>query len=89
MTSKVKFVYVTRTIDPKTRIHYLDAIDENGQHWMAEMSHKEEPWLCFTDVWKKDVQVDFMDKKPLMVNGLMLIVGLQLILICLWVAKYG
>ena len=28
MTSKVKFVYVTRTIDPKTRIHYLDAIDE-------------------------------------------------------------
>ena len=40
--NKVKFVYVTRTIDPKTRIHYLDAIDENGQHWMAEMSHKEE-----------------------------------------------
>lgn len=59
MTSKVKFVYVTRTIDPKTRIHYLDAIDENGQHWMAEMSHKEEPWLCFTDNWKKDLQVPY------------------------------
>jgi hypothetical protein len=59
MTSKVKFVYVTRTIDPKTRIHYLDAIDENGQHWMAEMSHKEEPWLCFTDQWKKDLQVPY------------------------------
>ena len=53
MNKQVKFVSVTRTIDPKTRIHYLDAIDENGQHWMAEMSHQVEKWLVFTGVWKK------------------------------------
>jgi hypothetical protein len=70
MTSKVKFVSITRTIDPKTRIHYLDAIDENGQHWMdaidengqhwmSEMSHQLETWLCFTEGWKKDLQVPY------------------------------
>ena len=59
MTERVKFVSVTRTIDPKTRIHYLDAIDENGQHWMAEMSHQVEQWLVFTRVWHKDEQVPY------------------------------
>ena len=59
MLEKVKFVSVTRTIDPKTRIHYLDAIDENGQHWMAEMSHQVEDWLVFTRVWHKDAQVPY------------------------------
>ena len=59
MTEKVKFTQVTRTICPKTGVHYLDAIDTDNQHWMAEMSHKEEPWLCFTDVWKKDKQVPY------------------------------
>ena len=59
MVERVKFVSVTRTIDPKTRIHYLDAIDENGQHWMAEMSHKVEQWLVFTRVWHKDAQVPY------------------------------
>jgi len=59
MIERVKFTHITRTIDPKTRIHYLDAIDENGQHWMAEMSHQVEKWLCYTDVWKKDVQVPY------------------------------
>lgn len=49
---EAKFVYITRTIDPKTRVHYLDAIDDQGRHWMAEMSHKEEPWLCYTKTWK-------------------------------------
>ena len=53
---KVKFKQVTRTIDPKTRIHYLDAIDENGQHWMAEMSHQEEKWLVFTRLWHNDAR---------------------------------
>lgn len=47
-----KFVHISRVIDPKTRIHYLDAIDEEGRHWMAEMSHREEPWLCYTKTWK-------------------------------------
>ena len=53
---RVKFTHITRVIDPKTRIHYLDAIDENGQHWWAEMSPHEEPWLCYTEMWKKNPQ---------------------------------
>jgi hypothetical protein len=53
---KVKFVSITRTIDPRTRLHYLDAIDEDGQHWMAEMSHKEKQWQIFTESWKLDRQ---------------------------------
>ena len=56
MTKTVKFVSVTRTIDHKTRIHYLDAIDEEGVHWMAQMDHKTEPWLCYTKPWYKDPQ---------------------------------
>ena len=59
MVERVKFVSVTRTIDPKTRIHYLDAIDENGQHWMAEMSHQVEQWLVFTREWRKDTQLPY------------------------------
>jgi hypothetical protein len=58
--SKVKFVSITRTIDPKTRIHYLDAIDENGQHWMAQMTHKEEPWLCYNETWYEDPQQPYI-----------------------------
>ena len=38
MTERVKFTHITRVIDPKTRIHYLDAVDTNGYHWTAEMS---------------------------------------------------
>ena len=56
MTERVKFTQVSRVIDPKTRIHYLDAIDENGQHWMAQMEHKTEKWLCFSEVWYRDAQ---------------------------------
>ena len=53
---KVKFVSVTRTIDPKTRIHYLNAVDENGQHWMAEMETGVERWITYKRVWYKDPQ---------------------------------
>ena len=56
MTERVKFTHITRVIDPKTRIHYLDAVDTNGHHWTAEMSHKVEPWMCYTQVWRKDPQ---------------------------------
>ena len=59
MLERVKFVQVTRTIDPKTRAHYLDAIDSNGQHWMAEMSHQVEQWLVFTREWRKDTQLPY------------------------------
>jgi hypothetical protein len=43
-------------MDPKTRIHYLDAIDEYGNHWMAQMEHDTEKWLCFSRVWYQDAQ---------------------------------
>ena len=56
MTKRVKFTHITRTICPRTGIHYLDAIDENGQHWVAQMSHGIEPWLIYTETWKKDPQ---------------------------------
>ena len=56
MMERVKFAQVFRTIDSKTRIHYLDAIDTNGYHWTAEMSPHEEQWMCYTATWKKDPQ---------------------------------
>jgi hypothetical protein len=56
MTNKLKFVQVSRVIDPKTRIHYLDAIDENGQHWMAQQETGVERWITYKEVWKKDPQ---------------------------------
>ncbi len=56
MSKPVKFVSITRTIDPKTRIHYLDAIDKDGQHWMAEMTHQDEEWTTFIELWHKDPQ---------------------------------
>lgn len=54
MTEKVKFTYITRTICPKTQIHYLDAISEDGIHYSAEMSPNIERWLVFTKQWHKD-----------------------------------
>ena len=59
MVEKVKFTQVTRTICPKTGTHYLDAIDTEGQHWMAEMRSDVEKWLVFTRVWHKDAQVPY------------------------------
>jgi hypothetical protein len=55
----VKFVSVTRTIDPKTHIHYLDAICTEGFHWMAQMEHDTENWLCFSRVWYKDPKMPY------------------------------
>ena len=56
MTEPVKFIQITRTIDPQTFVHYIDAIDENGTHWMAQMTHSVEPWLCYKKVWYQDPQ---------------------------------
>ena len=50
----VKFVQITRTICPKSGIHYLDAISDEGEHYTAEMSPHIEKWLCYTRPWKKD-----------------------------------
>lgn len=54
--AQVRFTSVTRTIDPKTRIHYLDAIDDQGNHWVAEMEHETERWLIYSRLWHKDPQ---------------------------------
>ena len=59
MTNEVKFTHITRVIDPKTRIHYLDAIDEDGKHWMAQMTHQKEEWLTYDRSWHKDPQQPF------------------------------
>jgi len=56
MAEKVKFVTVARVIDDRNGIHYLDAIDVNGNHWSAEMDSRQEQWLVYTKVWKKDPQ---------------------------------
>ena len=52
----VKFISINRTICPRTQIHYLDAIDENGMHWSAEMSPNIENWWCSTRKWRLDPQ---------------------------------
>jgi hypothetical protein len=56
MTEKVKFTQVSRVICPKTGIHYLDAIDENGIHWVAQQEIGVERWITYKEVWKKDPQ---------------------------------
>jgi len=56
MTERLKFTQVSRVIDPKTRIHYLDAIDENGIHWVAQQEIGVERWITYKEVWKRDPQ---------------------------------
>ena len=54
--TNARFVSVTRTIDVINGTHYLDAIDELGRHWTAEMSHRVEPWMVYTKTWQLDPQ---------------------------------
>jgi hypothetical protein len=56
MTERVKFTHITRTICPKTGVHYLDAIDENGIHWVAQQEIGVERWITYKEVWKRDPQ---------------------------------
>ena len=56
MTNKLKFTQVSRVICPKTGVHYLDAIDENGIHWVAQQAIGVERWITYKEVWKKDPQ---------------------------------
>lgn len=51
MTKPTGFISISRTIDPKTGIHYLDAIDEQKRHWVAQMAYKDEPWLVYIKHW--------------------------------------
>lgn len=53
---RVKFTYITRTICPTTKIHFLDAIDTQGIHWSAEMSPHIESWLVWSKQWSADRQ---------------------------------
>ena len=53
---KVKFVSVTRVIDQKSGVHFLDAVDSEGFHWMAEMRTDVEQWITYSRVWKRDPQ---------------------------------
>jgi hypothetical protein len=56
MTERVKFTQVSRVICPKTGVHYLDAVDMNGIHWMAQMETGVEKWITYKKVWYKDPQ---------------------------------
>ena len=59
MTERVKFTQVSRVICSKTNTHYLDAISEDGEHYVAEMKSGIERWLVFTSPWKKSGQVPY------------------------------
>ena len=56
MTKRVKFVSISRTISDASGIHYLDAIDENGIHWMAQMQTDAEKWITYKEFWYQDPQ---------------------------------
>jgi len=56
MTEHAKFVFITRTINQKTGAHYLDAIDDKGQHWMAQMETDVEKWITYKELWYQDPQ---------------------------------
>jgi len=59
MMEKVKFTYINRIICPKTGIHFLDAITDDGEHYVAEMKSGIESWLIFSSPWKKSGQVPY------------------------------
>jgi hypothetical protein len=50
---KIKFIYINRTICPKGKTHYLDAVDTEGQIWFAEMRTDVESWITYSVPWKK------------------------------------
>ena len=56
MTNKLKFTQVSRVICPKTGTHYLDAIDEYGNHWMAQQETTVERWITYSQMWHEDRQ---------------------------------
>jgi hypothetical protein len=56
MTEKIKFTQVSRVICPKSGVHFLDAISQNGVHYTAEMSPNIEKWLVFTKPWSANRQ---------------------------------
>ena len=53
---KVKFTQISRTICPFTGKHFLDAITDDGEHYVAEMRTDTEKWICYSKLWTKDSQ---------------------------------
>ena len=56
MTKKLKFTQVSRVICSKSGIHYLDGVDEYGNHWMAQQETSIEPWITYKEIWYQDPQ---------------------------------
>jgi hypothetical protein len=56
MTERVKFTQVSRVICPRTGVHYLDAISDKGEHYMAQMETDVEKWITYKKVWYQDPQ---------------------------------
>ena len=54
--SNLRFTQVSRVICPKSGTHYLDAIDEYGNHWTAEMRTGVEQWITYSKMWHEDRQ---------------------------------
>ena len=54
--SNLRFTQVSRVICPKSGIHFLDACDEYGNHWTAEMRTDVEQWTTYKELWKQDPQ---------------------------------
>jgi hypothetical protein len=53
MMERVKFTQVSRAICPRTGIHYLDAISQNGEHYTAQMETGVEKWITWKEHWEK------------------------------------
>ena len=56
MTNKLKFTQVSRVICPRTGVHYLDAISDKGEHYMAQMETGVEKWITYKQLWTQDPQ---------------------------------
>lgn len=66
MKFTVPFIHFTRTIDPKTGIHYLDALDKDGHYWTAHMIQYEQgDWLIFGPHgnWRKSTTQPKIDNR--------------------------
>ena len=56
MTERLKITQISRVICPKTGIHYLDAVDEYGNHWTAQQETGVEEWITYKQLWKQNHQ---------------------------------
>jgi hypothetical protein len=59
MIERVKFTHITRVICPRTGVHYLDAISDKGEHYMAQMETGVEKWITWKETWRKNPQMPY------------------------------